>query len=228
MKHGKKYRSVAEKIEKREYSVEEAIAIVKEGATSKFDESLEVHAKLSINPKKSDEAVRATASLPHGTGRMKKVAVATTTQVKEAEKAGAVMVGGEDFVEKIKAGKVVPGSDFEVLLATPEMMPKLAMVAKILGPKGLMPSPKNQTVTPKAAEAVGALAKGLRISFKNDDSGNVHQIIGKASFSDEQLRENLEAFREALMKAKPEVLKGKFVKSASVCSTMGPGVMISL
>lgn len=227
MKHGKKYRDVAAKVEGRAYPIEEAIPFVKANMTAKFDESVEVHVKLSINPKKSDEAVRTTTSLPHGTGRTKKVAVVTGSQVKEAEAAGAVLAGGEEIIEGIKSGKIVPGTDFDVLLATPDMMPKLAMVAKILGPKGLMPSPKNETVTPKIADAVGALGKGKKISFKNDDSGNVHQVIGKASFSEEQLKENYEAFRDALVRSKPDALKGKFVRSASICSTMGPGLPIA-
>ncbi|NTW14313.1 MAG: 50S ribosomal protein L1 [Candidatus Moranbacteria bacterium] len=228
MKHGKKYRTIAEKVDdNKEYSLEEAFTIIKANAAAKFNESVEVHVKLNINPKKSDEAVRATAELPYGTGRTKKVAVVTSTKAKEAETAGAVLVGGEEIVEQIKDGKIMPGSDFDVLLATPEMMPKLAKVAKILGPKGLMPSPKNETVTAKVAEAVEMLSKGKRISFKNDDSGNVHQVIGKTSFSMEELTGNFAAFREAIQKAKSDSVKGRFVKSASVCSTMGPGMRIS-
>jgi large subunit ribosomal protein L1 len=228
MKHGKKYRNIAEKVDdNKEYSLEEAFAIIKENAAAKFNESVEVHVKLNINPKKSDEAVRATAELPYGTGRTKKVAVVTSTKAKEAETAGAVLVGGEEIIDQIKDGKTVPGSDFDVLLATPEMMPKLAKVAKILGPKGLMPSPKNETVTAKVAEAVEMLSKGKRISFKNDDSGNVHQVIGKTSFSMEELTGNFAAFREAIQKAKSDSVKGRFVKSASVCSTMGPGMRIT-
>lgn len=226
MKHGKKYRAAAGKLEEKVYSIEEAIAFVKENASAGFDESVEVHVRLATNPKKSDEAVRATASLPHGTGKKKIVAVVTSTQEKEAKEAGATLVGGEDLVAQIKEGKVNPGADFDVLLATPEMMPKLAMVAKILGPKGLMPSPKNETVAPKVADAVSALAKGSKISFKNDDSSNIHQVIGRVSFTEEQLRENIETFRETLMRAKPEALKGRFVKSASISSTMGPGLSI--
>ncbi|MEI6650708.1 MAG: 50S ribosomal protein L1 [Candidatus Moraniibacteriota bacterium] len=228
MKHGKKYRDIAGKIDlEKSYTLEEAFAIIKGNAGAKFDESVEVHVKLNINPKKSDEAVRATAELPFGTGRTKKVAVVTSTKAKEAETAGAVLVGGEEIIDQIKDGKTVPGSDFDVLLATPEMMPKLAKVAKILGPKGLMPSPKNETVTTKIAEAVGMLSKGKKISFKNDDSGNVHQVIGKASFPVEELLGNFAAFRDVLYKAKADSVKGRFVKSSSVCSTMGPGIRIT-
>lgn len=227
MKHGKKYRASAGKLEEgKVYPIEEAVAFVRENASAGFDESVEVHVRLMTNPKKSEEAVRATASLPHGTGKAKKVAVVTGTQEKEAKKAGATLVGGEDLIEEIKSGKVTPGSDFDVLLATPDMMPKLAKVAKILGPKGLMPSPKNETVTRNVGDAVEALSKGSKISFKNDDGSNIHQVIGKVSFSQEQLRENFDTFREALMKAKPDALKGRLVRSASISSTMGPGLSI--
>ena len=227
MKHGKKYRASAGKLEEGKiYSIEDAIAFVRENASAGFDESIEIHVRLMTDPKKSDEAVRATASLPHGTGKSKNVAVVTGTQEKEAKAAGATLVGGEDLIEDIKSGKVTPGSDFDVLLATPDIMPKLAKIAKILGPKGLMPSPKNETVTQKVGDTVEALSKGAKISFKNDDGSNIHQVIGKVSFSEEQLRENLETFREALIKAKPEALKSRLVKSASISSTMGPGLSI--
>lgn len=229
MKHGKKYRQAAGKIvRKEEYSLSDAIAFLKENAVAKFDESVEVHFKLSINAKKSDESVRSTVVLPHGTGRIKKVAVVTNAadKAKEAKEAGAVLVGGEEIVSSIREGKIVPGSAFELLLATPDMMPKLATVAKILGPKGLMPSPKNETVTVKIAETVAMLSKGKKASFKNDDSGNVHQVIGKLSFSAEELTGNFEAFSDAVRKVKPESLKGKFVKSVTLCTTMGPGVSV--
>ncbi|NTW45809.1 MAG: 50S ribosomal protein L1 [Candidatus Moranbacteria bacterium] len=229
MKHGKKYRQAAGKVvDKEEYALADAIAFLKENAVAKFDESVEAHMKLSINAKKSDEAVRATVVLPSGTGRVKRVAVVTVDKAKEAQDAGAVLVGGEELVAQIKEGKVVPGSAFDLLLATPDMMPKLAQVAKILGPKGLMPSPKNETVTTKIAETVEMLSKGKKASFKNDDSGNVHQVIGKLSFSAEELAANFEAFRDAVQKAKPEALKGKFIRSITLCSTMGPGITVKL
>ncbi|NTW29839.1 MAG: 50S ribosomal protein L1 [Candidatus Moranbacteria bacterium] len=231
MKHGKKYRQAAGKIvRKQEYSLEDAIAFLKDNSLAKFDESVEAHMKLSINAKKSDESVRATVVLPFGTGRGKKVAVVTSVadKAKEATEAGAVVVGGEEIVASIKDGTLMPGSAFDIMLATPEMMPKLATIAKILGPKGLMPSPKNETVTVKIAEAVEMLSKGKKASFKNDDSGNVHQVIGKLSFPAEELSANFEAFSDAVRKAKPDTLKGKFVLSVTVCSTMGPGVSVKI
>ncbi len=231
MKHGKKYRQVEGKIvRKEEYALGDALAFLKENAIAKFDESVEVHIRLSINAKKSDESVRATVVLPHGTGRVKKVAVVTNAadKAKEAKEAGAILIGGEEIVASIKEGKLIPGSAFDILLATPDMMPKLATVAKILGPKGLMPSPKNETVTVKIADAVAMLSKGKKASFKNDDSGNVHQVIGKLSFTAEELSANFETLIDAVRKAKPEALKGKFMKSVTLCSTMGPGVSVSL
>lgn len=225
MKHGKKYRAVAEKVEKNKiYTLDEALAIVKDGKIAKFDESVEVHVKLAIDAKKGDQQVRGTAVLPHGVGKTKKIAVVTSTKAKEAQDAGADVVGGEELIEKIKAGKI---EDFDVLVATPEMMPKLAQVAKILGPRGLMPSPKTETVTDKIKDAVDMLKKG-KLSFKNDNSGNVHQVIGKMSFDAAKLKENLEVFMDALNKAKPAATKGKYVTSVTVCSTMGPGVRVQM
>jgi large subunit ribosomal protein L1 len=231
MKHGKKYRQAAGKIvQKEEYSLADALAFLKDNSIAKFDESVEVHMHLSVNPKKSDESVRATVVLPYGTGRGKKVAVVTSVadKAKEATEAGALVVGGEEIVADIKEGRLMPGTAFDIMLATPEMMPKLATVAKILGPKGLMPSPKNETVTAKIAEAVEMLSKGKKSSFKNDDSGNVHQVIGKLSFSAEELSANFQTFSDAVRKVKPESLKGKFIKSITLCSTMGPGVSVKL
>lgn len=229
MQHGKAYRNAAAKvIAGQEYSPEEAFELLRANKTAKFDESVEVHAHLGINVKKSDEMVRSTVVLPNGTGRGKKVAVVTSTKEKEAREAGADVVGGEDLINDIKANKVAPGSAFDALLATPEMMPKLATVAKILGPKGLMPSPKTETVTLKIAETVEMLKKGKKVSFKNDDTGNVHQVIGKLSFTSEALIENYRVFREALDKAKSEHMKGRLVRSLSICSTMGPSVPIKL
>ena len=210
----------------KEYTPEEAIAFLKENKTAKFDESFEVHVRLGINPKKSDEMVRSTVVLPFGTGRAKKVAVVTSTKEKEAQDAGADLVGGDELVADIKNGKVIPGAAFDVLLATPEMMPKLAPVAKILGPKGMMPSPKTETVTLKIKDAVEMLKKGKKISFKNDDTGNVHQVIGKLSFNGEELLENYKTFRDALTKAKSETMKGKLIKSITFCTTMGPSLSV--
>lgn len=229
MYRGKNYRSVTAKLEVgKEYTPEEAFAFLKENKTAKFDESVEVHVRLGINPKKSDEMVRATVILPHGTGRSQKVAVVTSTKEKEAEEAQADLIGAEELIADIKNGKVVPGTAFDVLLATPEMMPKLAVIAKILGPKGLMPSPKTETVTVKIKEAVEMLKKGKKVSFKNDDTGNLHQVIGKLSFSQAELAENYKTLRETLDKSKPENMKGRLIKSIGVCSTMGPSLSIKM
>jgi len=229
MSRGKQYKSVAEKLDiEKEYTPEEAIAFLKEHKMAKFDESVEVHVRLGINVKKSDEMVRATIVLPEGTGRSQRVAVVTSTKEKEAGEAGADLVGGEELIKDIKDGKVVPGTAFDVLLATPEMMPKLAPIAKILGPKGMMPSPKTETVTPKIKETVEMLKKGKKISFKNDDTGNLHQIIGKLSFTAEALLQNYQALREALNKVKPENMKGKLIKSITLCSTMGPSLKVKI
>ena len=205
-------------------NISEAIAEIKKNSQAKFDESVEAHIKLDIDPKKSDQQVRGVAQLPNGTGKSVKIFVFTTTQKKEAEEAGAETVGGEELIDKIRTtGKI----DADVAIATPEMMPKLAPIAKILGPKGLMPNPKSQTVTPKVKEVIESLKKG-RADFKNDNSGNVHQVIGKVSFEDGKLEENFKILLEAVRKAKPEGAKGKFIKNISICSTMGKGVKIDL
>lgn len=225
MKHGKKYRGVAEKVERNKlYEVSEALSLVKEGKIAKFDESVEVHVKLAVDPKKGDEQVRGAVVLPHGTGKTARVAVVTSTKATEAKEAGADIIGGEDLIEKIKLGKM---EEVDVIVASPEMMPKLASVAKILGPRGLMPSPKTETVTDKIKEAVESLKKG-KLSFKNDNTGNVHQVIGKLSFDVKKLEENYATFIDAIQKARPATVKGKYMVSVSVCSTMGPGVKISL
>jgi large subunit ribosomal protein L1 len=224
MKRGKKYLAGVGKIEKNKvYSVSEAVKLVKENKIAKFDESVEIHIRMDIDPKKGDQQVRGAMVLPNGTGKSKKIAVATTTKIDEAKKAGADIIGAEDLIEKIKAGKI----EFDILVATPEMMPKLAQVAKILGPKGLMPSPKAETVTDKIAETVEMLKKG-KVSFKSDNTGNLHQVIGKVSFDEKKLEENLISFVDALQKSKPVGVKGKFIIGISICSTMGPGVKISL
>jgi large subunit ribosomal protein L1 len=229
MSRGKNYEAVLAKVEVgKEYTPEEAFAFLKENKLAKFDEAVEVHVRLGINTKKSDEMVRLTIVLPQGTGRSQKVAVVTSTKEKEAQEAKADLIGGEELIADIKNGKVVPGQAFDVLLATPEMMPKLALVAKILGQKGMMPSPKTETVTPKIKETVEMLKKGKKISFKNDDTGNIHQVIGKLSFASEALLENYKMFRETLDRAKPENMKGKLIKSISFCSTMGPSLSVKI
>lgn len=227
MKHGKKYRAVAEKIDRNKiYELEEAIKIIKENKTAKFDETLEIHVRTGVDPKRSDQQVRGTVNLPHGTGKSKRIAVITSTKAKEAKEAGADVIGGEEMIDKIKSGKIFSGKEsFDILVATPEMMPKLAVVAKILGPKGLMPNPKTDTVTAKVKETVEALKKG-KAAFKNDNSGNIHQAVGKISFEDEKLAENIKAYLAAIEKTKPSGFKGKLIKNISLCSTMGIGLRI--
>jgi len=225
MKRGKKYKQVAEKVEKNKlYSKEEALKLVKETKVAKFDESVEVHVKLAIDPKKGEETARGTVVLPHGTGKTKKVAVITSTKAKEAKEAGADVIGGEEMIELIKNGKM---EAVDVIVATPEMMPKLAQVARILGPRGLMPSPKTETVTDKIKAAVENIKKG-KVNFKNDAQANIHQVIGKLSFGEKELGENLAVFLDAVVKSKQPGVKGKYVVSVSICSTMGPGIKIQL
>ena len=222
MKHGKKYQASAGKIDpNKAYSIEEAVKIIKENKSAKFDESVEIHIKTNIDTKKSDQFVRGTVVLPHGTGKSKKIAVITSTNSDEAKTAGADIVGGEELIDKISK-KI----NFDILVATPEMMPKLAKVAKILGPKGLMPNPKTETVTTKIKETVEALKKG-KAAFKNDDTGNIHQVVGRVSFDEMKLVENAKAFLDSINKTKPAGLKGKLIGSVTLCSTMGPGVKIS-
>ncbi|MFA5872221.1 MAG: 50S ribosomal protein L1 [Parcubacteria group bacterium] len=197
---------------------------VKAGAKAKFDESVEAHINLDIDPKKSDQQVRGVAELPHGTGKKVKIIAFTSTKKKEAEDAGADIVGGEELIEKIRtSGKV----EADIALATPEMMPKLAMIAKILGPRGLMPNPKSQTVTEKIKETIESLKKG-RADFKNDNTGNIHQIIGKVSFEENKIEDNFRALLEAVKKSRPEGVKGKFIKSVFLASTMGKSVQVDL
>ncbi len=225
MKHGKNYRKVAEKVEKNKlYTTEEALTLVRETKIAKFDESVEVHIRLAVDPKKGDQQVRGAVVLPHGIGKAARIAVITSTKATEAKEAGADFVGAEDLIEKIKLGKM---EEVDVIVASPEMMPKLASVAKILGPRGLMPSPKTETVTDKIKEAVEMLKKG-KLSFKNDNTGNVHQVIGKVSFDAKKLEENYAIFIDAIQKARPAGIKGKYVMSISICSTMGPGIKLSL
>jgi large subunit ribosomal protein L1 len=219
---GKKYKGVLEKISKEAiYSIEDALKLIKENKISKFDESVEVHINTNIDPKKGDQQIRGSVVLPHGTGKSKKVTVITSTKEKEAKDAGADAVKGEELIEDIKKGKI----EFDVLIATPEMMPKLAPVAKILGPKGIMPNPKTDTVTDKIKEAVEMVKKG-KADFKNDNTGNVHQVIGKVSFDEAKLKENFDAFIEALEKTKGEGVKGKFINKTVICSTMSPGIKV--
>ncbi len=206
------------------YAIDEAIRIVKQINKAKFDASLEVHFRLGIDPKKGDQQVRAAVSLPHGTGKTVKVAAFVMPENEAAVKeAGADYAGGDELIAEIKKTEK---TDFQVAVAEPAIMKNLAVIAKILGTRGLMPSPKNDTVTPNPAKAVAELKKG-KISFKNDDTGNVHAVIGKLSFDDQKLKENFEALLETVKKSKPSSSKGLFIKNLSLASSMSPGVKLS-
>jgi large subunit ribosomal protein L1 len=205
------------------YGIAEAIAIVRQLTKTKFDSSAEVHFRLGVNTQKSEQQVRGTISLPHGTGKSVKIAAFVSAENEAAVKAaGADLVGGEELINEIKKTEK---TDFEVAIAEPSLMKNLAVIAKILGTRGLMPSPKNDTVTTNPVKTVGELKKG-KISFKNDDTGNIHAVIGKMSFDDQKLKENYEALIEAVRKAKPAAAKGTFLKNISISSSMSPGVKV--
>jgi len=226
MKRSKRYQALAQKIDKvKVYPVAEAIKLAKDTAGTKFDSSIEVHVRLGINTEKSEQQVRSAVTLPHGTGKTKRVvAFVGPDKEKEAKDAGADVVGGQELIDKIKAtGKV----DFDIAVASPDMMPKLAVIAKVLGPKGLMPSPINETITTNLAKTLNDLKQG-KVNFKSDDTGNVHQVIGRASFTEAQLLENYQKLIEAVRKAKPSTAKGTFIQNISIASSMGPGVRVQL
>lgn len=206
------------------YSLDEAVKLLAETAGVKFDATVEVHANLGVDTKKTEQQVRATVVLPHGTGKTKTVAAFVSAEKeKEAKEAGADFVYSEEDIKKIKdTGKIA----FEVAITTPDMMAKLASIAKILGPKGLMPNPKTDTVGPNIKKMIEDLKKG-KVTFKNDDTGNVHQAVGKISFGEAKLKENITAFLETLKKAKPATAKGTFLKNVTLCSTMGPAIKIN-
>lgn len=220
---GKRLKAAKETLEKGKlYTLKEAVALSKQNAKAKFDETIELHVRLGIDTKKSDQQVRTMVVLPHGTGKTKRVAVlAKGEHAQVAQKAGADLVGGEDLVEDIVKGKM----DFDVLVATPDTMKDLAKAAKILGPRGLMPNPKAGTVTFDIATAVKELKAG-RIEFKADTYGIVHVPLGKASFDEGKLFDNAKAVLETINKVKPTTSKGVYVRSVSIASTMGPGLHV--
>jgi len=201
----------------------DAIDLVKKFSYEQFDAAVEVHIKTGIDTRKNDQIVRGSVVLPHGTGKTKKIAVfAEGEKATEAKDAGADLVGGSELIQEIKqSGK----ADFDIAIATPDMMKSLAGIARILGPRGLMPSPKNETVTANIKAAINQVKKG-KVDFKNDDSGNVHQVIGKRSFSKEQLLENYATFMETLKKSRPSAAKGTFIQNISLSSSMGPGIRV--
>ena len=224
MNKSKKYTAASALVERNKlYTKEEAIDLVKKTSTTKFDASVEIAMRLNLDTKKADQQLRGALVLPNGTGKDKTVLViAKGDAAKAAKEAGADFVGDADMLEKIEKENWF---GFDVMIATPDMMPALGKIGKILGPKGLMPNPKTGTVTTDTAKAVAEVKKG-RVEYRTDSYGNVHAIIGKVSFDNEKLIENLDAFVSLILKSKPAVVKGKYVKNISVSTTMGPGVKI--
>jgi len=221
-RHGKNFKQASEKVESHPYSLSEAVGLAKESAFAKFDETMEVAMRLGVDPRHADQMVRGTVALPHGTGKSVRVLVfAGGEKVKEAEDAGADHVGGDEMAKKVKEGWL----DFDAVVATPDMMKVVGGLGRVLGPRGLMPNPKTGTVTFDVGQAVEQIKAG-KIEFRVDKAGIVHAPFGKASFSAEQLQENVEALIGAVLKARPASAKGKYVKSVSVSSTMGPAIRV--
>lgn len=207
------------------YSIDEAVALAKKTATTKFVGNIEVHVRLGIDPKKTDQTVRTTVTLPHGTGKTKRIAAFVMPgKEKEAQEAGAVVVGGEELIKKIKETEQL---NFDIALAEPAMMPKLAAIAKLLGPRGLMPNPKSGTVAADISKAIKEFATG-KAEFKNDESGNVHMILGKSDFPDDQIVDNFKSFVDALNQSKPAGLKKEFIMSVTLHATMGPAIKVKI
>lgn len=226
MKKSKRYIANLEQIDKnKQYTIEEAVKLVKETSNAKFDSTLEVALNLNLDVKKADQQLRGSVVLPNGTGKTKKILVlAKGEQAKAANEAGADFVGDIDMINKIEQENWF---DFDVIIATPEMMPALGKIGKLLGPKGLMPNPKTGTVTIEVAKAIEEVKKG-KVNYRTDSFGNVHGIFGKSSFEEEKLIENLKAFVNVILKAKPTTVKGNYVKNISISSTMGPGIKLDL
>lgn len=224
-KHGKKYQEALKLIDKNKvYEVTEAIELVKKAASAKFDETVEAAFRLGVDPKRADQQIRGAVVLPHGTGKVQRVLVfAKGEKAKEAEAAGADYVGDADLISKIQGGWF----DFDVVVATPDMMGEVGKLGRVLGPKGLMPNPKTGTVTFDVTKAVNEIKAG-KIEYRVDKAGNIHAPIGKVSFDTEKLAENLAALTEALNRAKPAAAKGVYMKNVSISSTMGPGVRVAV
>ncbi|MCI5045964.1 MAG: 50S ribosomal protein L1 [Aquisalinus sp.] len=222
-KPGKRVQAYRETVDrKKTYSVDEAVKLIKENATAKFDETVEISMNLGVDPRHADQMVRGVVNLPNGTGRSLRVAVFAKDDKAEAAKAaGADVVGAEDLMERVQGGEL----DFDRVIATPDMMPLVGRLGKVLGPKGLMPNPKVGTVTPDVAKAVKD-AKGGAVQFRVEKAGIIHAGVGKASFAENALGENIKAFIDAVNKAKPSGAKGTYIKKVSVSSTMGPGLRV--
>lgn len=224
MKRGKKYLAAQEKVEpNRKYSLEEAVAKVKEVAFAKFDETVELTMWLGVDPRKADQLVRGTIVLPHGLGGKTKtvVVIAQGDKIREAEEAGADIVGGEDIVDRIKGGWL----DFDALIATPDMMGKVGQLGKVLGPRGLMPNPKTGTVTMDVKTAIQETKAG-KVEYRVDKTGVIHSPVGKVSFDDGKLLENTRVLINAVMKAKPTTAKGRYLKKINLAATMSPGILL--
>ena len=226
MKKGKKYLEVLAKVDRTKlYTLDEAVKLVKETSISKFDGSVEIAMRLNLDTRKSDQQLRGAIVLPNGTGKEKKVlVVAKGEYAKTAKEAGADFVGDVDILQKIEKENWL---DFDVMIATPDMMPLLGKLGKILGPKGLMPNPKTGTVTTDISKAVSDVKKG-RVEYRTDSYGNVHGLVGKVSFTEEALKENIKAFVSVILKSKPSVVKGVYVKNISLSTTMGPGIKLDV
>jgi large subunit ribosomal protein L1 len=221
-KHGKKFKNAASRVEARPYLLEEALGTAKSLAFAKFDESVEIAIRLGVDPRHADQMVRGTVVLPHGTGTTKRVLVfASGEKMKEAEEAGADVVGGDELATKILEGWL----EFDAVVATPDMMRVVGRLGRVLGPRGLMPNPKTGTVTPDVAKAVNEIKAG-KVEFRVEKAGIIHAPVGKASFPAEHLVENAQAMIAAVQRAKPAAAKGKYVKTVSVSTTMGPGIRI--
>jgi len=224
-KTGKKFAAAAAQVEARPYALEEAVTLVQKIKFAKFDETVEVHMRLGVDPKHADHMVRGTVVLPNGLGRSKRVLViATGEKVREAEAAGADIVGGEEMVQRIQSEG---WTDFDAVIATPDMMRSVGRLGKILGPRGLMPNPKTGTVTTDVAKAVQETKAG-KVEFRVDKTGVIHAPVGKVSFANDKLIENAQTLIGAVVRAKPSAAKGKYVRSATVCSTMGPGIPLDV
>jgi large subunit ribosomal protein L1 len=223
MQHGKSYRKVAEQVDKTKlYAPLEAVKLAKTTSPSKFDATVEVAMRLGVDPRKADQMVRGTVNLPHGTGKTARVIVfATGAKADEATAAGADVVGSDDLVARIQEGWL----DFDAAIATPDQMAKIGRIARILGPRGLMPNPKTGTVTMDVTKAVSDI-KGGKITFRVDKHSNLHLIIGKSSFSETQLVENYAAVLDEVLRAKPSAAKGKFLRKVNLATTMGPGIPV--
>lgn len=225
MKTSKRLKASQAKVEKNKvYTISEAIKLVKETSGVKFDASVEVHAKLGIDPKKGDQIVRDSVTLPHGTGKTVRVAAFVPADLaKEAKAAGADIVGDDDLIEEIKK---TSKCDFDIAVTTPSFMKQLSAIARVLGQKGLMPNPKTGTIGEDVTKMISELKKG-KVSYKNDNTANIHVVIGKVSFAEAALEENFKILLDSLKKAKPQAIKGTYLKSLTIASSMGPGIKVS-